>query len=123
MKALSLQQPWAEFILQGKKKIETRKWKTQFRGTFFIHASRQVDKKHMLEFGFSALPTGCIVGKADLVDVKEYPTKEALDADVEQHCLRLENLDKKRYGFVLANVTRVTPKQMKGKLNFFEVEW
>ncbi len=123
MKALSLKQPWAELILQGRKTIETRKWNTNFRGTFLIHASRQIDKKQMRELGFDDLPTGCIVGKADLVDVKEYTTKEALDADVEQHCLKIDNLDKKRYGFILKNVQRVTPKSVKGQLNFFEVPW
>lgn len=123
MKALSLKQPWAELILQGKKTIETRKWRTSFRGEFLIHASRQVDSKQMIELGFDDLPTGCIVGKAKLVEVKEYPTKEALDADVNQHLLRLENLDKKRYGFLLSNVKRVQPKQVRGQLNFFEVEW
>ncbi len=123
MKALSLQQPWAELILQGRKTIETRKWKTSFRGEFLIHASRQVDKKHMFAFGFDDLPTGCIVGRAKLVDVREYATKDALDADVSQHLLRLENLDKKRYGFLLSEVKRVEQRPVKGQLNFFEVEW
>ncbi len=123
MKALSLKQPWAELILQGRKKIETRKWRTKFRGTFLIHASRQVDKKSMIEFGFDDLPTGCIVGRATIIDIKEYSTKQDLDADVEQHLLRLEQFGKKRFGFLLQDVQRVTPKPMKGKLNFFEVEW
>jgi len=36
MKALSLKQPFAELILQGKKTIELRKWNTKFRGEFLI---------------------------------------------------------------------------------------
>ncbi len=122
MKALSLKQPWAELILQGKKTIETRKWKTKFRGPFLIHASRSVHKEGMTEFGFSELPTGCIVGKAELVDVKEYPTKEAFDADIPLHQVRMTRWTKRRYGFVLANVQRVEPKPIKGQLNFFEVQ-
>jgi len=45
MKALSLKQPYAELILQGKKKIELRTWNTKFRGEFYIHASLTADKK------------------------------------------------------------------------------
>ena len=43
MKALSIKQPYAELILQGKKKIELRKWNTNFRGEFLIHASKIPD--------------------------------------------------------------------------------
>ncbi|MEK6923012.1 MAG: ASCH domain-containing protein, partial [Nanoarchaeota archaeon] len=56
MKALSLKQPFAELILQGKKKIELRKWNTHFMGEFLIHASKISDKKAMKRFGFEDLP-------------------------------------------------------------------
>ena len=69
MKALSLKQPFAELILQRKKKIELRKWNTKFRGEFLIHTSKVSDKESMVKFGFKELPCGCIVGKATLVDV------------------------------------------------------
>ena len=72
MKTLSLKQPWAELILQGKKKIELRKWNTNLRGEFLIHASKILDDKAMIKFGFKDLPLGCITGKATLVDVKKY---------------------------------------------------
>ena len=52
MKVLSLKQPFAELILQNKKKIELRKWNTKFRGAFLIHASKIPDKKAMDKFGF-----------------------------------------------------------------------
>ena len=72
MKALSLKQPWAELVVSGKKTIELRKWKTNFRGEFLIHASRVPDSNAMKRFGFENLPLGMIVGKAELVDVKDY---------------------------------------------------
>jgi hypothetical protein len=121
MKALSLRQPWAELILQGRKTIETRKWNTKFRGEFLIHAAQAYDKKPLREFGFTHLPTGCVVGKAELVDVKAYDAQTWID-DVEKHLVRAP-LGKKRYGFVLRNVQRVEPKPLKGKLNFFEAPW
>lgn len=40
MKALSLIQPWATGIVVGNKRIETRSWKTAFRGRIAIHASK-----------------------------------------------------------------------------------
>jgi hypothetical protein len=121
MKALSLKQPWAELLLQGKKTIETRTWNTAFRGPFLIHASKQVDAKAMEEFGFTHLPTGCIVGKAELIDVKPYYTREAFEADTKHHEVRYFDWLRPRYGFIVRNVQRCKPVPMKGKLNFFEV--
>jgi hypothetical protein len=40
MKALSLTQPWASAIMLGYKKIETRSWKTSYKGRIAIHAAK-----------------------------------------------------------------------------------
>lgn len=39
MKALSLTQPWATLVAIGAKKIETRSWRTNYRGPLAIHAA------------------------------------------------------------------------------------
>ena len=39
MKALTLLQPWATLVAIGAKKIETRSWRTHYRGPLAIHAS------------------------------------------------------------------------------------
>lgn len=39
MKVLSIKEPFATLIKEGKKKIETRSWKTSYRGELYIHAS------------------------------------------------------------------------------------
>lgn len=39
MKVLSLRQPWAALIAQGKKRVETRSWRTNYRGPLLLHAS------------------------------------------------------------------------------------
>lgn len=39
MKALTLTQPWATLVAIGAKRIETRSWKTTYRGTLAIHAA------------------------------------------------------------------------------------
>jgi len=38
MKALTILQPWASLLACGAKKIETRSWKTNYRGKIAIHA-------------------------------------------------------------------------------------
>jgi len=121
MKALSLKQPWAELILQGKKTIETRTWNTNFRGEFLIHASGNIDEEGMRTYGFKDLPRRAIVGKATLTEVKKYLTKEEWMADNDKHLAGNWWDGSKRYGFVLINVQRLTPKQMPGKMGFFEV--
>ncbi len=117
MKALSLKQPYAELILQGKKTIELRKWNTQCRGTFLIHASKSIDKEAMKKFGFTSLPQGGIVGKATLLDVKHYLTPEEHAKD--QH-LHLASSNWGNHGFILTNVQRLPFVECKGALNFWE---
>lgn len=38
MKALTLYQPWAHLVAIGAKRIETRSWRTSYRGPLAIHA-------------------------------------------------------------------------------------
>ncbi len=42
MKALTLWQPWAGAMAEGLKTIETRSWRTSYRGELAIHASKRV---------------------------------------------------------------------------------
>lgn len=121
MKALSLRQPWAELVLQGKKTIETRKWNTSFRGEFFVHASGNVDEDACLRFKFDPdkLRTGCLVGRASLIGVIKYDNKEQFLKDSLNHLC--SNSDKfPVYGFMLVNPVRIKPVKHRGCLNFFE---
>ena len=117
MKALSLNQPWADLIVNGKKTIETRKWKTNFRGEFYIHSSMKFDGEYCKKFNIIPV-TGAILGKAELIDIKEYKNKEDFEKDNNKHFAK--NIV--RYGFILKNARRITPIKYKGKLNFFEVK-
>ena len=40
MKTLTLTQPWATLVAIGAKRIETRSWKTEYRGPLAIHAAK-----------------------------------------------------------------------------------
>lgn len=117
MKALSLKQPFAELILQGRKKIELRKWNTNFRGEFLIHASKVPDMNAMKKFGFSDLPCGFIIGKAELIDVKQYKNEQEHQKDSNLH---LASSEWGNYGFILANPQRIEKIPAKGSLGFWE---
>ena len=86
MKVLSLIQPWASLIYFNEKRIETRSWKTNYRGELYIHASkntpafakrifhtswfRKVLMSHGVEY-IEQLPLGQIIAKCNLVDCKQ----------------------------------------------------
>ena len=57
MKALSIREPWASMITDGRKTIETRNWKTNHRGLLAIHRSG---------------PGGAIVAVADVEEIEVY---------------------------------------------------
>jgi hypothetical protein len=117
MKTLSLKQPFAELILQGKKKIELRKWNTNFRGEFLIHASKNPDESAMKQFGFQNLLCGFIVGKAELVAVKEYSNQNEFESDKDFH---LADSSWGKFGFILKNPQRINKIPCKGNLGFWD---
>ena len=117
MKVLSLKQPFVELILEGKKKIELRRWNTNFRGEFLIHASKNSDEEAMKKFGFNELPLGFILGKAKLTDVKHYASDSEFNKDKELH---LASKNWGDFGFVLENPVRIEPIPARGQLNFWE---
>ncbi len=121
MKALSLKQPWAELIASGKKTIEVRNWNTKFRGEFLVHASKNTDLQREKELGYKNLPTGCIVGKATLINVKKYKSEQEFNKDMNKHFAQ-GFWSEKAHGFILENCQRLPNKPLKGSLNFFEVQ-
>jgi hypothetical protein len=78
MKALSLTQPCASAIILGHKRIETRSWKTNYRGRIAIHASKGFPKyarafdatERALGRIPNILPFGAIIGFATIEDIK-----------------------------------------------------
>ncbi|NMI84077.1 MAG: ASCH domain-containing protein [Candidatus Nitrosopelagicus brevis] len=122
MKCLSICQPFAELIVQGKKTIELRKWNTKFRGEFLVHAAKNIleeDCKRM-KISPKTVTTGAIIGKVNLVDVKKYNSNKELKADKKKHHSISDNT-KNKYGFILENPKKLrVPIEYLGKLNFFE---
>lgn len=124
MKCLSLRQPYAELLVSGKKTIEMRKWNTNFRGNFLIHASKNVNKEkcESLCIDHMKLTIGAIVGRANLYDVKKYHNKTQYMADKNRHFADADIFDSSLYGFLIKDAQRLRrPIQYSGKLGFFEV--
>lgn len=116
MKCLSLKQPYADLLVEGIKTIELRKWKTKFRGTFLVHAS-----KVPFESSYDKSRLGCIVGMATLVDVKHYDNEKAWQSDIPLHRAD-DDFIESHYGFVIVNPTKFEkPIPFAGSLNFFNV--
>ena len=78
MKALTLRQPYAELIVQGKKTMEIRMWNTSFRGEFLIHSAKKIFEQDCQKFKLDShkLITGKIIGRVTLSGVKKYETLE-----------------------------------------------
>ncbi len=122
MKCLSICQPFAELIVQGKKTIELRKWNTKFRGEFLVHAAKNVliEDCKRLKISPEEIVTGAIIGKVNLVDVKKYESDKELNKDKKKHH-SVSNNTKNKYGFILENPKKLrVPIEHMGKLNFFE---
>ena len=100
MKAITLWQPWAQLIVMGAKKIETRGWHTTYRGEILIHAAKKpvsdcfklmtgdailqmhiaMAERRMMRSDIAGYyPTGVIVGKARLADCVQITEKYAME--------------------------------------------
>ncbi len=122
MKCLSVSQPFADLIISGKKIIELRKWGTNFRGEFLIHAPIKIrlDDCRRLKIK-GKLVTGAIIGKAEIYDVKQYNSIKEIKKDQKLH-FSSKNFQGKTFGFLLKNVKALrVPIPYKGQLGFFEI--
>lgn len=75
MKAITLYQPWATLVALGKKKIETRSWKTDYRGPLAIHVAKKFtgDQRLLCSWGkqpFSDALQGVFWDKKEIQNVR-----------------------------------------------------
>ena len=123
MKCLSISQPFADLIILGKKTIELRNWNTNFRGEFLIHAPLKIKTDDCKRLKINKkFPTGVIIGKAELYDVKKYNSIKEIKDDQKFH-FAVKKFQSKIYGFKLKNIKILKiPIPCKGQLGFFDVE-
>ena len=126
MKVLSIKEPYATLISNGDKLIETRSWKTNYRGELYIHASSaKIVKKHLANQYVIDISKnlkmnyGNIICKAKLVDCI-YMNQDFIDSiKKNQKEYHLGQYELGRYAWILENVELIEPIPAKGKLNIW----
>jgi ASCH domain len=119
--ALSIRQPWAELILQGRKTIELRTWERDYRGPLWLHTGKAADLDLDRSFGVPDPPRGAFVGRITLVDISP------IDAQRWERW-RGQHLDSGRYqpglfAWHLSSAERLRrPVPAPGKLDLFKVD-
>jgi hypothetical protein len=130
MKVLSLTEPYATLIKIGKKKIETRSWKTSYRGKLYIHASStKIPKEYknntelMSLVNVNNLNYGHIICSCDLVDCIEM-TDEFIENVKKNSGEYVSGIYAKgRYAWILENVEIIKkPIEAKGHLGIWNFE-
>lgn len=131
MKALTLWQPWATLVAIGKKKIETRCWKTAYRGPLAIHAAKKplyktADMHPTLFTDWEGLPItdwplGCVIAITELFDVKEVTVENIRCISMLEYTLGNFNTEHEpRYMWILRNPKQITPVPAKGFQRIWE---
>ena len=123
MKALSIRQPWAELIVQGKKTLELRSWTVSYRGPLAIHASQTVDPEACQAHGINPdqIATGAILGVVDLVSIVELDDA-AFASRRSEHLAHDPFKTTPLFGWQLANPRPLPqPRPMRGRMGLFNV--
>lgn len=110
MKAITILQPWAQFIALGHKRIETRSWATAYRGILAIHAGKNQELARQYgqaerDAGREPTPMvfGAVVAVARLVNVRR--TEFLLSAGLSTKERELGDYSPERFGWMLEDVT------------------
>lgn len=127
MKVLSLIEPYATLIKDKKKFIETRSFKTNYRGELYIHASKSkipkewLNNKELMALVTSKLNQGYIICKCNLIDCI-YMTEEYINDikrnNPQEYLCGVYQVG--RYAWILDNIEPISPIAAKGKLNIWE---
>ena len=120
---LSLNERYASLIKEKKKLIETRSFKTNYRGELYIHASMAKSKLSNNEYFLKLIENldlnyGYIICKCNLVDCI-YMTEEYIDNMKKNNYQEYICGEYKvgRYAWVLNNIELIKPIKAKGNLN------
>lgn len=131
MKVLSIKEPYATLIMEGKKSIETRSWKTSYRGKLYIHASStkipkllKEDPKFIPLVNDSKLNYGNIICKCTLTDCI-YMTKEYIEKIKQENYQEYiyGKYEEGRYAWVLKDIEPLDSKiKVKGHLGIWNYD-
>lgn len=127
MKVLTLNEPFATLIMNKKKYIETRSWKTNYRGELYIHAGKKKIDKKIYEreeliklINNDEMHNSKIICKCDLVDCI-YMTDEYIQyiKDNEYQQFVCGEYKVGRYAWILDNIELIDPIVAKGQLGIW----
>lgn len=129
MKVLSIKEPFASLIKNKIKKIETRSWKTNYRGEIYIHASLTYmndfnDRLELMNLVKNLdIKCGYIICKCNLVDCI-YMDNEFINKIKENHLEYICGEYKiGRYAWILDNIEVLdNPIMAKGKLGIWNYD-
>lgn len=125
LRVLSIKEPYASLLKDNIKHIETRSWKTNYRGEIYIHASKGIDNDYLKKDELDKyvnkddFKCGYIIAKANFVDCiymdDEFLNKIKKDK-LEYLCgdYRLG-----RYAWVLEDIKPISPIFAKGHLGIW----
>ena len=117
MKAISIKEPWASLIHTGKKTIETRTWKTNYRGPLLLCASKNpqwIDDYPGL-IAHRSLIYGMAFATCNLIDVRPMTEKDQKPA-----CCPLYP---RANSWVLDKIIPLKPRfNVTGKLRIFDID-
>jgi hypothetical protein len=125
MKALTINQPYAELIVLGEKRVENRGWSTPYRGPVLIHAGKSAIRvTPASKARFPDMQFGVIIGRANLVECIKAP-KADQDREIPlgfEWVLDHQYADSSRSWLILSDVARIRrPIQVRGQLWMFDV--
>lgn len=121
MKVLSLTEPYATLIKNGIKTIETRSWKTNYRGKLYIHASstkipkEYKNNKELMDLvDINCLNYGNIICSCELVDCIEMTDNfiETVKKNKNEYVTGVYAIG--RYAWILKDI-KVLDKSIKAK--------
>ncbi len=110
MKAISVRNPFAHYILCAEKEYEYRSWQTDYRGDLLICSSANPKIKNTI-CGHAL----CVVRLNDVIEVT---TKNYRDLGL----ARGDLTGGKMYAWQLTDVRAIKPFPVKGKLSLYDVE-
>jgi len=151
MKSITLTQPWATLVAIGAKRIETRSWPTSFRGQISIHAAKTFPSaakdfctsrlvcrvlgwpecpasltQEWLDdnaLHIKALPVGCVLATATLVNCMETSLIRRYVLPFSEQEEAFGDYEPGRFGFLLENVIQLaSPVPAKGARGLWEWE-
>ena len=127
MRVLTIKEPFATLIKNKVKYIETRSWKTNYRGELYIHAGLSKLTKEIKErkeltklYKENELKYGYIICKCTLVDCI-YMTEDFIKEEKRKNPKNFVSgrYEVGRYAWVLDNIEPIKPIQAKGKLGIW----